>query len=65
MDSEIPELSDEAEEHVKLDNGDEVMYKSVQMLFPCARLCTAAVASVLRFLPDPPWGKGRMGKMYV
>uniref|UniRef100_A0A182PEB8 Deformed epidermal autoregulatory factor 1 n=1 Tax=Anopheles epiroticus TaxID=199890 RepID=A0A182PEB8_9DIPT len=24
MDSEIPELSDEAEEHVKLDNGDEV-----------------------------------------
>lgn len=25
MDSEIPELSDEAEEHVKLENGDEVI----------------------------------------
>lgn len=36
MDSEIPELSDEAEEHVKLENGDEVA------LPPRTRLVTTA-----------------------
>lgn len=30
MDSEIPELSDEAEEHVKLENGDEVIITRAQ-----------------------------------
>lgn len=30
MDSEIPELSDEAEEHVKLENGDEVINARAQ-----------------------------------
>ncbi|KAL1374379.1 hypothetical protein pipiens_018112 [Culex pipiens pipiens] len=39
MDSEIPELSDEAEEHVKLENGDEVA------LPPRTRLVTADVGS--------------------
>ncbi|XP_049543406.1 deformed epidermal autoregulatory factor 1 isoform X3 [Anopheles darlingi] len=39
MDSELPELSDEGDEHVKLDNGDEVRYRVA--LPPRTRLVTA------------------------
>uniref|UniRef100_A0A2M4AH29 Putative deformed epidermal autoregulatory factor 1 n=1 Tax=Anopheles triannulatus TaxID=58253 RepID=A0A2M4AH29_9DIPT len=39
MDSELPELSDEGDEHVKLENGDEVRYRVA--LPPRTRLVTA------------------------